>query len=142
MTLSAILKTKDNKTVTLPPSASIADVCTILAKHRIGTVLIVDKDALCGIVSERDVVRMLAASGGNALQDRVDTCMTNKPVTCTTADTVSLVMERMTNGRFRHIPIVENNKLLGIISIGDVVKYRMAEVEREAQEIRDYIATS
>ena len=142
MTVSAILNSKDTQTITLPSTATLADACTLLSKHRIGTVLVVDNDKLCGIVSERDIVRIMASNGGAALQDGIQTCMTTKLVTCTGADTVTHVMEKMTNGRFRHVPIVENEKLIGIISIGDVVKYRMAEVEREAQEIRDYISTT
>ena len=142
MTVSAILENKDTNTVCLSSTATLADICAVLTKNRIGTVLIVDDGKLTGIVSERDVVRILAASGAEALADTAQNCMTKKLVTCTRNDTVIHIMERMTTGRFRHIPIVENGNLLGIISIGDVVKYRMAEVEREAQEIRDYIATT
>ena len=142
MTVSAILDQKNTPNITLPSSASLADVCKILAKNRIGSVLICDEDHLVGIVSERDIVRIMASSGGAALSDEVQTCMTRKIVTCTRSDTVALVMEKMTTGRFRHVPIVENDRLIGIISIGDVVKYRIAEVEREAQEIRNYIATT
>jgi len=142
MTVNALLNDKPAKTITLPSSSTLTDICNTLAKNRIGTVLIVDDGKLCGIVSERDVVRILAASGNKALSSTASDCMTKKLVTCTRTDTVSMVMERMTTGRFRHIPIVENDELLGIVSIGDVVKYRMAEVEREAQEIRDYIATT
>ncbi len=142
MTVSAILETKKTPNITLPVTATLAQACETLAKNRIGTVLICDGDKLAGIVSERDIVRIMAAAGGKALSDSVQTCMTRKLVTCTRSDTVALVMEKMTNGRFRHIPIVENDQLIGIISIGDVVKYRIAEVEREAQEIRDYIATT
>lgn len=142
MTVSAILDTKGGNNITLQTSANLADVCAILAKNRIGTVMILNGSDLAGIVSERDVVRLLASSGAKALETNVQTCMTKKLVTCTRNDTVTYIMERMTTGRFRHIPIVENGDLLGIISIGDVVKYRIAEVEREAQEIRDYITTT
>lgn len=142
MTVSAILNDKSAKIITLPSTATLATICTTLAKNRIGTIMIVDEGKLCGIVSERDVVRLLAASGEKALNSTAQNCMTKKLVTCTRTDTVALIMERMTTGRFRHVPIVENDELLGIISIGDVVKFRMAEVEREAQEIRDYIATT
>lgn len=142
MTVSAILDTKKGNNITLQTSANLADVCATLAKNRIGTVLILNGSNLAGIVSERDVVRLLASTGAKALEENVQTCMTKKLVTCTRTDTVTHVMERMTTGRFRHVPIVENGDLLGIISIGDVVKYRMAEVEREAQEIRDYISTT
>lgn len=142
MTVSAILKNKDATTITLPSDATLAQACKTLAQHRIGTILVMDEGKLAGIVSERDIVRIMASSGGEALSDAVSSCMTKTIITCTTSDTVSLVMERMTNGRFRHIPIVENNQLIGIVSIGDVVKFRMAEVEREAQEIRDYISTT
>lgn len=142
MTVSAILNDKPAKTITLPSTATLATICATLAKNRIGTIMIVDDGKLCGIVSERDVVRLLASSGEKALNSSAQNCMTKKLVTCTRSDTVALIMERMTTGRFRHIPIVENEELLGIVSIGDVVKFRMAEVEREAQEIRDYIATT
>ena len=142
MTVSALLSNKPAKTISLPPSATLADICKTLAKNRIGTVLIVDDGHLCGIVSERDVVRIIAASGPEALGNAAEDCMTRKLVTCTRSDTVAMLMEKMTTGRFRHIPVVENDELLGIVSIGDVVKYRIAEIEREAQEIRDYIATT
>jgi len=142
MTVAALLNNKPARTITLPSSSTLADICNTLAKNRIGTVLIVDDGKLCGIVSERDVVRILAASGEKALSSTAGECMTKKLVTCTRSDTVSFLMERMTTGRFRHVPVVENDKLLGIVSIGDVVKYRIAEVEREAQEIRDYIAAT
>jgi len=142
MTVAALLNDKPAKTISLPSNSTIAQVCKTLSKNRIGAVLIVDDDHLGGIVSERDVVRFLATSGSSALEQTASDCMTKKLVTCTRSDTVALLMERMTTGRFRHVPIVENDKLIGVVSIGDVVKYRIAEVEREAQEIRDYIATT
>ncbi len=142
MTVAAILENKPNTTISLPSSATLADVCNTLAKHRIGTVLIIDDGELRGIVSERDIIRILAASGAGALDEKAGDCMTSKLVTCTRSDTIAMLMERMTSGRFRHVPIVEDGELLGIVSIGDVVKHRIAEVEREAEEIRNYIATT
>ncbi len=106
MTVNALLNNKPAKTITLPSSSTLTDICNTLAKNRIGTILIVDDGKLCGIVSERDVVRLLASSGDKALNSTASDCMTRKLVTCTRTDTVSMVMERMTTGRFRHIPIV------------------------------------
>ena len=105
-------------------------------------VVIVEKDAIKGIVSERDIVRAVARHGGAGLAMSAAEWMTAKVVTCKPADTINDVMQKMTSGRFRHLPVVENGKLAGIISIGDVVKKRIEDVEREADQIREYIATA
>ena len=99
-------------------------------------------DRVVGIISERDIVRALARKGAAMLSDPVATIMTREVVTCTDPETVIGVMGRMTRGRFRHLPVVNGGRLDGIVSIGDVVKARIGEVEREADEMRSYIATA
>ena len=114
-----------------------------LASKRIGAVVVTAPGtAVIGIVSERDVVRMLAQHGPSALSRGIDECMTRNVVTCRETDTVDELMSRMTQGRFRHLPVVEGGELAGIISIGDVVKHRVAEVELEASAMRDYITAA
>lgn len=142
MTVSAILSDKGGSVITLKSSAKLDEICKTLATHRIGAVLIVDGDDIAGIVSERDVVRLLASGGAEALDSPASGGMTRKLVTCTKSDTIAAVMEMMTTGRFRHVPVVENGALEGVISIGDVVKYRIAQAEREAEEMRSYISTT
>jgi len=97
---------------------------------------------IAGIVSERDVIRVLAESGAAVLEQPVAQVMTRKVVTCTRADTMSNIMELMTAGKFRHLPVVEGDQLIGIISIGDVVKYRVQQIEFESAALRDYISTA
>ncbi len=142
MTVLSILGSKGNNVITLPPTATLRQICDTLAKKRIGAVLIVDGTKIAGIVSERDIVRKLAASGAAALSSAATDCMTRNLVTCTRSDTIPFIMEKMTQGRFRHVPVVENGALVGVISIGDVVKHRIAEVEREADELRSYISAT
>ncbi|BCP54196.1 inosine-5-monophosphate dehydrogenase [Kaistia sp. 32K] len=140
MTVAAILSRKGREVVTVPTDLSIATVIQMLAEHRIGAVVVTDGDRrILGIVSERDVVRALARGPG-ALDGVVESIMTAKVVTCTDRDTINDVMTRMTEGRFRHLPVVEDDRLAGIVSIGDVVKARIEQVEREADEMRAYIA--
>ncbi|HHG90936.1 MAG TPA: CBS domain-containing protein [Devosia sp.] len=142
MTVSAILSDKGGDVITLGPAATLDEIIKTLATHRIGAVLIVSGDDIQGIVSERDVVRLVSAGGAEALSSPATSCMTRNLVTCSKNDTISAVMEKMTTGRFRHVPVVEAGKLEGVISIGDVVKYRIAEAEREAEEMRSYISTT
>jgi CBS domain-containing protein len=141
MTVSAILSKKGRDVLTVPIETSIKDVVTILAERRIGAVVVANSfRRILGIVSERDIVRALAHSGPASLEGQVGDIMTAKVVTCAENDTINQVMERMTEGRFRHLPVVEDGQLAGIISIGDVVKARIEQVEREADEMRAYIA--
>jgi len=140
MTVAAILAKKGRDVVTVPADLSISEVVQILTSRRIGAVVVADSAArILGIVSERDVVRALARGGG-ALEGSVSSIMTAKVVTCTDRNTINEVMARMTEGRFRHLPVVEDGRLAGIVSIGDVVKARIEQVEREADEMRAYIA--
>ncbi|WP_029074856.1 CBS domain-containing protein [Kaistia adipata] len=140
MTVAAILSRKGREVVTVAVDRSIADVIHMLAEYRIGAVVVADDGGrILGIVSERDVVRALARGPG-ALDGVVASIMTAKVVTCRDHDTINEVMARMTEGRFRHLPVVEDGRLAGIVSIGDVVKARIEQVEREADEMRAYIA--
>ena len=142
MTVARIIKDKGSSVVTTSAKATLADIAATLSEKRIGAVVIVEKDAIKGIVSERDIVRAVARHGGAGLAMSAAEWMTAKVVTCKPADTINDVMQKMTSGRFRHLPVVENGKLAGIISIGDVVKKRIEDVEREADQIREYIATA
>jgi CBS domain-containing protein len=143
MTVKAILSRKGSAVVTIAPAASLAEAAKLLSTHRIGAVIVTDADArVIGVLSERDIVRALADRGAAALELRVEQAMTRRVVTAGEADTVGEIMERMTAGKFRHIPVVENDRLAGVVSIGDVVKYRLEEIERESNAMRDYILTA
>lgn len=143
MTVRSILDRKGSDVVTLEPEQTLARAAQLLGARRIGAVVIVDGERrIVGILSERDIVRVIGEAGGDALGLRVDQVMTSKVTTCGEAHTVNHVMEVMTQGRFRHLPVERDGKLAGIISIGDVVKRRLEEVQREADQIREYIATA
>lgn len=143
MTVKAILSRKGGDVVTIAPTASLAEAAKLLAERRIGAIVITSADQrVAGILSERDIVRVLAASGPAVLDQPVASFMTRKVVTCAESETIVSLMERMTAHRFRHMPVVEQNRLVGIISIGDVVKLRVEEIERESNALRDYIATA
>jgi CBS domain-containing protein len=140
MSVTLILKGKSRDIFSLSPDGTIAEAARTLAEKRIGAVLITGKNgSLAGILSERDVVRALATSGAEALNHPISKHMTAKVEVAHESDTITRMMERMTIGKFRHLPVVENGKVVGIISIGDVVKYRLAEMEAETQAMRDYI---
>ena len=142
MTVAAILAGKGRNVLTTTAATRIADAVGLLARHKVGALVVVEGERIAGVISERDIVRAVAASGGEALQTPVGSIMTRAVVTCTEAETVNDVMTRMTRGRFRHLPVVADGRLAGIISIGDVVKARIEQVEREAEEMRAYIATA
>lgn len=140
MTVQAILNAKGNDVVTIAPSAELASAVKLLADHRIGALIVDGGDRpVAGIISERDVIRVMAELGAAALTLSVGQVMTRKVVTCTRAEIMSSVMELMTAGKFRHLPVVEDDRLFGIISIGDVVKYRLHQIESESAALRDYI---
>ncbi|MBB5754412.1 CBS domain-containing protein [Prosthecomicrobium pneumaticum] len=143
MIVAKILAHKGRDVFTTGTEMSVADAVRLLGAHRIGALVVVDAARrILGILSERDIVRTLAASGAAALDQPVRAVMTEKVVTCSENDTINEVMARMTKGRFRHLPVVENDLLVGLVSIGDVVKARIEAVEREADEMRAYIATA
>ncbi|MBN9234492.1 MULTISPECIES: CBS domain-containing protein [Phyllobacteriaceae] len=143
MTVKAILEAKGHAVVTLGPNAKLAEAIQLLADRRIGALVITNGDRkIVGILSERDVVRVVAKEGAAALELPVRAVMTPKVKICNANHTVNEVMEIMTNGRFRHLPVEKDGLLDGIISIGDVVKRRIETVEREAEQIKAYIATA
>jgi CBS domain-containing protein len=142
MTVARIINEKGRDVVTTPPGTSLAEVAATLSERGIGAVLVVENGAIRGIVSERDIVRALARHGSEALRKLASDCMTPRVVTCRPEDTINDVMQKMTTGRFRHIPVVEEDRLVGIVSIGDVVKRRIEDVEKESEQIREYIATA
>jgi CBS domain-containing protein len=143
MTVKLILERKGYDVFSARPETTLGDAIAILAKHKIGAIVVCDENrAIKGILSERDVVRQLAADGADALWKPISQIMTSKVQLCSETHTIIQVMETMTRGRFRHLPVGKNGQLHGIVSIGDVVKLRIEEVERESEEIRNYIATA
>jgi CBS domain-containing protein len=143
MTVAAILAGKGRNVVTTSAATPVAEAVAMLAEHKIGA-LVVSEGAqrISGIVSERDIVRALAKGGAAIMDGPVSAIMTRDVVTCADGDSINEVMSEMTRGRFRHLPVVSNGRLSGIVSIGDVVKARIGQVEREAAELRAYIATA
>ena len=129
--------------IDIEPAADLAAAAKLLAAHRIGAVVIRGAGGrLAGILSERDIVRALAEYGAGALTLPVAQVMTREVETCSEDDTVAAIMERMTAGKFRHLPVTSDGKLVGLISIGDVVKERVGEIEQETEAMRDYIRSA
>ncbi|GAB2183123.1 CBS domain-containing protein [Roseibium sp. LAB1] len=140
MTVAAILSGKGHDIITARSDALLSEICETLAKHKIGAVVVSDEDGTVdGIVSERDIVRVVGTQGVSALKLPVSNVMTKSVVTCTEENNINEVMARMTQGRFRHMPVLKDGKLSGVISIGDVVKFKIAQVELEAEQMRSYI---
>lgn len=142
MKVSTILKEKGDGVITLDGSTSIEDAIITLARERIGAVVILDsRKQIAGVFSERDAVRAISKEGATALSKPISELMTRKVISCSLEDTHDQLLEKMTQGRFRHLPVVEGGRLIGIISIGDVVKHKIASSESEAKAMRDYIST-
>jgi CBS domain-containing protein len=142
MNVAAILKLKGREVITAPPDMLLLDIARLLGVHRIGCIVITDTDGeVAGIVSERDIVREIARAGAKVLKEPVAVCMTRSVITCRESDTIDMLMGEMTAHRFRHLPVVERGQLAGLVSIGDVVRMRIAEAEMEAAAMREYIAT-
>ena len=143
MLVSTILAQKGNRIISVSPDDRISDVAALLTRERIGAVLVRDPEqALVGVLSERDIVNAIADQGSNCLELAVHDLMTSEVVTCQPGDSLNQVMSLMTELRIRHVPVVVDGDLVGIISIGDVVKHRLAEVESEAESLRDYITSA
>jgi CBS domain-containing protein len=143
MTVLAILGDKGRSVETIKPSKTISDAVDVLARKRIGALVVVDENRkIVGIVSERDIIRSISADGAGVLDAPVSTIMTRSVVTCEETETIDCVMSRMTRGRFRHLPVEDGGRLAGIVSIGDVVKARIEQVEREAEDMRAYISNA
>ena len=140
MFVSDILAQKGALVFAVTPDTSIAQVSQDLSTQRIGSVLVVGADnSIAGIVSERDLVRAMARHGAAAIQLEAHHVMTREVVTCDPDDSIDQVMQTMTNGRFRHLPVVRHGELLGLISIGDVVKARLEETRHETEALKAYI---
>jgi CBS domain-containing protein len=143
MNVKTILSLKGSHVITIEPHATLEAAVAILAKHRIGALVVLGADQrVIGILSERDIVRALAELGAGALTTPLAQVMTRKVVTCSQSDTVGVLMELMTTGKFRHLPVIEDEKVIGVVSIGDVVKHRLQEIEQESAALRDYIQTA
>jgi CBS domain-containing protein len=143
MTVRSLLERKGDAVATIEPTATLSAAAKMLGERRIGALVVTGLDRhIMGIISERDIVRVVGEQGARALETSVGETMTRKVVTCTREDTVIAVMERMSEGKFRHVPVVEQGRLAGIISIGDVVKSRLEDMERESAALRDYIRTA
>ena len=135
MHVKNILSAKGSNVVSIEPTATLETAARTLAEHKIGALLVLGPDRrVIGILSERDIVRVLAQP--------LSQVMTRKVVTCSPAETIGVIMERMTAGKFRHVPVIEQDQVVGVVSIGDVVKYRLQEMEHESAALRDYIQSA
>lgn len=140
MTVARIIATKGREVLSAQPHRTLKEITEILAARNIGAIIVADVQGnIMGIVSERDIVRAIASRGAKALDDAISMHMTTEVVTTSEDETVLSTVEKMTNGRFRHLPVMKEGRLAGIISIGDVVKYRLAEMEHEQAALREYI---
>lgn len=140
MLVSQILKDKGDLVFTAGPGETVGAVAALLYTRRVGAMVVVDGDRVVGIVSERDIVRMVAEEGAGALHRPIEVCMTRDVVFATPAETVDSLLGRMTDRRIRHLPVMREGRLAGIISIGDLVKHKISEIEAEADGLKAYIA--
>ena len=141
MRIQELLKGKGSDVVTVTSHATIGELVQTLADHKIGAVVVVDDGAITGIISERDVVRALPGGNVGLLDEPVSTLMTSDVVTCTPEDEVSALAASMTAHRFRHLPVVRDGQLAGIVSIGDIVKFRLDELQHERDQLESYISS-
>jgi CBS domain-containing protein len=142
MTVRSILDTKGHQILSVEPEAKLSTAVKTLSEKRIGAVLVMKNDRIEGILSERDIVRVIGERGAAVLDEPVSSVMTRKVVCCRPTDTVAAIMEKMTSGKFRHLPVLEGGELVGLISIGDVVKWRVKEFESEQEALQNYIKTA
>ena len=142
MNVAAILKVKGRNVVTTTADKSLLDVAKLLEQHDIGCIVIEGDDGkVAGIVSERDLMRAIGESGAKVLKEPVSVYMTKRVVTARETDTIDRLMSEMTVHRFRHMPVIEKGRVIGLVSIGDLVKMRIADTEFEAAAMRQYITT-
>jgi CBS domain-containing protein len=139
VSVASILREKGRDVVSVRPSDQVRDVVALLSEKRIGAVLVLDGGRIAGVLSERDIVRGLLDQGGQILDSLVDDVMTREVTTVAPDESVTFAMSLMTHRRIRHLPVVAGGELCGIVSIGDLVKQRIEEVEREADSLKDYI---
>ena len=143
MSVRSILAEKGRDVMTLEVNATVAQAVKLLAQHRIGALVVAAPDGtIRGIVSERDIIRHIAEDGVDVLAEKVERIMTANVKVCSENHTVHDVMEMMTRGRFRHLPVERDGKLAGVVSIGDVVKRKIEDAERETEAIKTYIASA
>jgi CBS domain-containing protein len=143
MTVRKILNLKGPGVVTIAPDRSLHEAIAVLTAEKIGALIVTGPQGeVVGILSERDIVRLLANKDANRFDNPVSSAMTSAVKSCKPEDTVQQIMQVMTAGRFRHMPVIVDGKLAGVISIGDVVKSRLEEMERESEHLREYIATA
>jgi len=144
MTVNDILRHKGTEVFTIDAAISVGTAMRLLVERGVGALVVAGEDLhIAGIISERDIVRLVAGRGPAALEDPVFQVMTRRVVTCRRHDTVSDIMEVMTRGKFRHVPVVDHaDRLIGIVSIGDAVKARLSHLEHEHHALREYIATA
>jgi CBS domain-containing protein len=142
MTVRAILDAKGHHVQSVEPEAKLSSVIKILNERKIGAVLVMSRGRIEGILSERDIVRVLGERGASMLDEPVSAVMTRRVVNCKQSDTVAAIMEMMTTGKFRHLPVIEGERVVGLISIGDIVKWRVQEYEHEQEALREYIKTA
>lgn len=140
MLVSQILRDKGDAVFSIVPDLTLARTCAELDSRKVGALIVCDGDRVVGVVSERDVVRAVAQDGAEALDQPVSTYMTRDVVFAEPAETVAILMERMTDRRIRHLPVLRDARLAGVISIGDVVKCQIAEARQEAESLRSYIS--
>ncbi len=140
MLVTEILKDKGDAVFSVAPDKTLVEACREMQTRRIGAVMVCDSDRVVGVLSERDVVRAVATSGPEALSEAVSVYMTRDIVFAEPTDTVAILMSRMTDRRIRHLPVLREKRLIGVISIGDVVKCQIEEATREAESLRTYIA--
>jgi CBS domain-containing protein len=138
-----ILSRKGSEVFTVSPAATLGDVVKTLVHKQIGAVVVTDGDRhVLGILSERDVVRVAAEKGAALLATPVSEVMTRKVTTCEAGDSITAIMELMTAGKFRHVPVLERGRIAGMISIRDVVEFRLEQVQRESESLCDYIRSA
>ena len=142
MLVQNILKTKGTTIYSISPDKTVSEAARQLTDRKIGSVVVLDGASLVGILSERDIVRAIAARGAACLDEHVSELMTRSVVTCTRDQTISNVMEMMSKGRFRHVPVIDDGAVVGVISIGDVVKHRLDETQEEVRQLAAYVAGS
>lgn len=142
MTVRSILNSKGHQVVSVEPDAKLSAAVKIMSEQRIGSVLVMNGTRIEGILSERDIVCVLCERGAGVLGEPVSAVMTRKIISCRPSDSVAVLMEVMTSEKIRHLPVVENDRLVGLVSIGDVVKLRVQEYEAEQEALRDYIKTA
>jgi len=141
MSVAELIRNKDGGLIAVAPDSDVSAAAALLAEKRIGALVVKDGEKLAGILSERDIVRALAVRGGACLEQKVSSIMTSNVETCAPEESVESVMGRMTSGRFRHMPVVVEGKVTGIISIGDLVKSRLSQLEMETESLKQYIAS-